>query len=220
MLWVEDPPLRSSAAARSGAGAVRSGVRRGLPLAGDARAGGAIKLALMDNHIVVGVGQHLCERSAVPRGHPADDAAPTVSRARLARLVDEVRAVLHGGDREGRQHAARLRGRSRRARLFPARLLRLRPRRRAVPGLRNRHPPSAAGRAGDLLLPGLPAIGPSASSARRRPGRRNSARPRADRWHRRLLPRGRESRTMRPRSGFPCAAQPVAPSGRIGLQSA
>jgi formamidopyrimidine-DNA glycosylase len=54
----------------------------------------AIKLALMDNHLVVGVGNIYANESLFRAGiHPAR-AANRVSRARLARLVEAVRETL------------------------------------------------------------------------------------------------------------------------------
>ena len=102
----------------------------------------AIKLALMDSHLVVGVRQHLRKRIAVsaPESgrHPCEQglAATACTAGRRGP------GSADRGHRKGRQHVARLRGRPRGAGLFPARLLRLRSRRRTVPGLRNRHPAS------------------------------------------------------------------------------
>jgi formamidopyrimidine-DNA glycosylase len=54
----------------------------------------AIKLALMDNHLVVGVGNIYANESLFRAGIRPTTAANKVSRVRLARLVDQVRAVL------------------------------------------------------------------------------------------------------------------------------
>jgi formamidopyrimidine-DNA glycosylase len=54
----------------------------------------AIKLALMDNHLVVGVGNIYANESLFRAGIRPTIAARTVSRPRLARLVDDVRTVL------------------------------------------------------------------------------------------------------------------------------
>ena len=54
----------------------------------------AIKLALMDNALVVGVGNIYANESLFRAGIRPTLAAHRVSRARLARLVTEVRAVL------------------------------------------------------------------------------------------------------------------------------
>ena len=54
----------------------------------------AIKLALMDNHLVVGVGNIYANESLFRAGIRPTARANKVSRPRLARLVTEVRAVL------------------------------------------------------------------------------------------------------------------------------
>jgi formamidopyrimidine-DNA glycosylase len=54
----------------------------------------AIKLALMDNHLVVGVGNIYANESLFRAGIRPTTRAGKVSRPRLARLVHEVRAVL------------------------------------------------------------------------------------------------------------------------------
>ena len=98
----------------------------------------AIKLALMDNHARRRRGQHLRERGAVPRGHPADPRR-RAAVARYAWRHSWTRCARRWPTRSpGRQHAARLRRQPRRARRLPARVLRLRPRRRALPRLRHR----------------------------------------------------------------------------------
>ena len=124
------------------------------------RRSAAIKLALMDNHLVVGVGQHLRERIAVPRRHPADDRRPPAdppstraARRRRAGNADR-------GDRQGWIDPQGLRGQPRRARLLPARLLRLRAGGAAVPRLRQPAQVASAGGPGDHLVPDLPALSP------------------------------------------------------------
>ncbi|MEO8303109.1 MAG: bifunctional DNA-formamidopyrimidine glycosylase/DNA-(apurinic or apyrimidinic site) lyase [Betaproteobacteria bacterium] len=54
----------------------------------------AIKLALMDNHLIVGVGNIYANESLFRAGIRPTTAVNRVSKARLARLVDEVRATL------------------------------------------------------------------------------------------------------------------------------
>lgn len=54
----------------------------------------AIKLALMDNHLVVGVGNIYANESLFRAGIRPTIAANRISRARLGRLVTEVRATL------------------------------------------------------------------------------------------------------------------------------
>jgi formamidopyrimidine-DNA glycosylase len=58
------------------------------------RRGAAIKLALMDNHLVVGVGNIYANESLFRAGIRPATPANRLSRPRLARLVDEVRATL------------------------------------------------------------------------------------------------------------------------------
>ena len=58
------------------------------------RRSAAIKLALMDNHLVVGVGNIYANESLFRAGIRPTIAARRLSRPRLARLVDEVRATL------------------------------------------------------------------------------------------------------------------------------
>jgi formamidopyrimidine-DNA glycosylase len=54
----------------------------------------AIKLALMDNHLIVGVGNIYANESLFRAGIRPTTPANRVSKPRLARLVDEVRATL------------------------------------------------------------------------------------------------------------------------------
>jgi formamidopyrimidine-DNA glycosylase len=65
------------------------------------RRGAAIKLALMDNHLVVGVGNIYANESLFRAGIRPGTAANRISRARLARLVDEVRATLSAAIAKG-----------------------------------------------------------------------------------------------------------------------
>ena len=58
------------------------------------RRGAAIKLALMDNHLVVGVGNIYANESLFRAGIRPMTPANRISRARLERLVTEVRATL------------------------------------------------------------------------------------------------------------------------------
>ena len=54
----------------------------------------AIKLALMDNHVVVGVGNIYANEALFRAGIRPTRAANRISKARLGRLVDEVRSTL------------------------------------------------------------------------------------------------------------------------------
>jgi formamidopyrimidine-DNA glycosylase len=65
------------------------------------RRGAAIKLALMDNHLVVGVGNIYANESLFRAGIRPGTAANRISKARLARLVDEVRATLSAAIAKG-----------------------------------------------------------------------------------------------------------------------
>jgi formamidopyrimidine-DNA glycosylase len=58
------------------------------------RRSAAIKLALMDNHLVVGVGNIYANEALFRAGIRPTTPANRVSRARYAKLVDEVRATL------------------------------------------------------------------------------------------------------------------------------
>ncbi|MEP7180769.1 MAG: bifunctional DNA-formamidopyrimidine glycosylase/DNA-(apurinic or apyrimidinic site) lyase [Betaproteobacteria bacterium] len=58
------------------------------------RRSAAIKLALMDNHLVVGVGNIYANESLFRAGIRPTTSAQRLSRPRLARLVEEVRATL------------------------------------------------------------------------------------------------------------------------------
>ncbi|MBY5994089.1 bifunctional DNA-formamidopyrimidine glycosylase/DNA-(apurinic or apyrimidinic site) lyase [Ferrimonas balearica] len=55
---------------------------------------GAIKTALMDNHVVVGVGNIYANEALFAAGIHPKRAAGNVSRARLGKLVEEVKRVL------------------------------------------------------------------------------------------------------------------------------
>jgi formamidopyrimidine-DNA glycosylase len=61
----------------------------------------AVKLVLMDNHVVVGVGNIYASEALYRAGIRPTTPAKRLSRPRLARLVDEVRATLSVYDREG-----------------------------------------------------------------------------------------------------------------------
>jgi len=61
----------------------------------------AIKLALMDNHVVVGVGNIYANEALFRAGIRPTRAANRVSKQRLVRLVDAVRTTLHDAIAKG-----------------------------------------------------------------------------------------------------------------------
>ena len=117
----------------------------------------AIKLALMDNHIVTGVGNIYANEALFRAGIRPSAAAGKLSKARLAKLVDDVRFVLDAAIAKGGSTLRDYVGSRWRRRLLPARLLRLRPRRCAVPRLRSPDPADADRPALDVPLSALPA---------------------------------------------------------------
>jgi formamidopyrimidine-DNA glycosylase len=117
----------------------------------------AIKLALMDNHIVTGVGNIYANEALFRAGIRPSAAAGKLSKARPRETRRRRSLRARRGDCQGRQHAARLRRIGWRRRLLPARLLRLRPRRCAVPRLRSPDPADADRPALDVPLSALPA---------------------------------------------------------------
>jgi len=78
----------------------------------------AIKLALMDNHVVVGVGNIYANEALFRAGIRPARAANRVSRARLGVLVDQVRATLSEAIAKGGSTLRDLCRQQRRARLF------------------------------------------------------------------------------------------------------
>ena len=61
----------------------------------------AIKLVLMDNHVVVGVGNIYANEALFRAGIRPQTSAQRLSRMRCERLVQEVRAVLHAAIEKG-----------------------------------------------------------------------------------------------------------------------
>jgi len=112
-----------------------------------------IKLALMDNHLIVGVGNIYATESLFRARIRPTTPAKRVSKIRLARLVAEVRATLTEAI----------------ARPIPARILRLWARRPAVQGLRCRNPADSPRRASDVVLPAMPAMKRGSPSAEHPP---------------------------------------------------
>ena len=137
------------------------------------RRSAAIKLALMDNHLVVGVGNIYANEALFRAGIRPTIAARRLTRPRLGRLVDVVRETLDRGHRQGRVDAAGLRRQPGGAGLFPAGLLRLRAGGPAVPRLRQPPQVAAARGPGDDLVPHLPALSPHASPRGPTPPRRD-----------------------------------------------
>ena len=116
----------------------------------------AVKQFLMDQKIVVGVGNIYASEALFRAGVSPRRAAGRVERrpVRRDRQGDPRRA--QGGHPPGRHDAARLRQRRRHPGLLPPAALRLRADRRALPPLRPPDPAVRAGPAVDLLLPRLP----------------------------------------------------------------
>ena len=175
MLWIAGPAERAPAAAQSRPRAVRRRVRRRLPLArARAAARAAIKLALMDNHLVVGVGNIYANESLFRAGirpaRPRDGSSRPRSRACRTRCAH----VLARGHRQGRQHAARLRRRRAASRATSSSTISS----TGAPGC----PAASAGRRSEharqgqrasFYCPALPALGLHAQ--RRRPACRRDA---------------------------------------------
>ena len=118
----------------------------------------AVKLFLMDNAVVVGVGNIYASEALFAAGIDPRKPAGKISRARYARLADRSEAHPGLGDRARRHHLARLPQSRWRARLFLPRAQRLRPHRRTLPHLRHADPPGHAGAALDVLVPDLPTL--------------------------------------------------------------
>ena len=94
ILWVEGPAERHPLLARLGPEPFDPAFDAGYLWHATRRRSAAIKLALMDNHLVVGVGNIYANESLFRAGIRPATPANRVSKARLARLVEEVRAAL------------------------------------------------------------------------------------------------------------------------------
>ena len=130
----------------------------------------AIKLALMDNRLITGVGNIYANESLFRAGIRPTIAAQRLSTAAPRSAAGRGPRDARRRDREGRLDAARLRRQQRRAGLFPARLLRLWTRRAAVPGLRHCNKiASAKGRARPRTAPAASAEVPSARGSNAKP---------------------------------------------------
>ncbi len=125
-----------------------------------------LKAFLMDQRIVAGLGNiYVCEalfRARLSPFKPAGRLATKSGKPMPAaeRLAAAIKAVLGDAIRAGGSTLRDYRQAERRARRVPARLRRLRPRRRGLPeaGVPGQGAPQDAGRPLDLLLPGLPAL--------------------------------------------------------------
>jgi len=94
ILWIPGPADRHPLLARLGPEPFDVAFDAGYLWQATRRRSAAIKLALMDNHLVVGVGNIYANESLFRAGIRPTTPANRVSRARCARLVDEVRATL------------------------------------------------------------------------------------------------------------------------------
>lgn len=94
MLWLPDSGAAHPLLAKLGPEPFDAAFDAGYLWQATRRRGAAIKLALMDNHLVVGVGNIYANESLFRAGIRPTTPANRVSRVRLARLVGEVRATL------------------------------------------------------------------------------------------------------------------------------
>ena len=101
MLWIADSGATHPLLAALGPEPFDPAFNAGYLWQATRRRSAAIKLALMDNHLVVGVGNIYANESLFRAGIRPATPANRVSRARLARLVDEVRATLSAAIAKG-----------------------------------------------------------------------------------------------------------------------
>lgn len=101
MLWVEGDPGRHPLLASLGPEPLDSAFDADYLFRETRNRKAAIKLALMDNHLVVGVGNIYANEALFRAGIRPTVAARRLSRARLARLVDAVRATLQDAIAKG-----------------------------------------------------------------------------------------------------------------------
>lgn len=94
MLWLPDSGVAHPLLAKLGPEPFDAAFDADYLWTATRRRGAAIKLALMDNHLVVGVGNIYANESLFRAGIRPMRPANRVARARLARLVTEVRATL------------------------------------------------------------------------------------------------------------------------------
>ncbi len=132
----------------------------------------AVKLFLMDQHVVVGVGNIYASEALFRAGVRPRRAAGRIKPAEWQRIVASIRQGARRGDPPGWDNAARLRECGRHARLLPPEIVRLRAGWRAVPALQDADPAPGPGPAFDVFLSGLPAM--TAALARFTPPRNQS----------------------------------------------
>lgn len=94
VLWISGPAERHRLLRDLGPEPLDSGFDGDYLWRATRRRRASIKLTLMDNHIVVGVGNIYANEALFRAGIRPTIAAGRLSRPRLARLVDETRAVL------------------------------------------------------------------------------------------------------------------------------
>ncbi len=94
MLWLPDSGAAHPLLAKLGPEPFDAAFDAGYLWQATRRRGAAIKLALMDNHLVVGVGNIYANESLFRAGIRPATPANRLSRERLRRLVGEVRATL------------------------------------------------------------------------------------------------------------------------------
>ncbi len=117
-----------------------------------------MKLALMDNHLIVGVGNIYANEALLRAGIRPTLRANRVSLARYERLVDAVRETLADAIAKGGSTLRDYVDSRGRAGLLPAQLPRLRARGAAVPDLRHRNKVGPTRGPSHDVLPPLPAL--------------------------------------------------------------
>jgi len=118
----------------------------------------AVKPFIMDNAVVVGVGNIYASEALFAAGIDPRRPAGGISRARYLKLADEIKRILALAIERGGDHAARFRRRRRQAGLLPAGAVRLRARRRVLQALRHDPARGSPRPARQRLLQSLPAL--------------------------------------------------------------
>ena len=116
----------------------------------------SIKQVLLAGDVVVGVGNIYASESLFRARINPKRSARRIGLVRYEALATAVREVSDRSDRRRRQYLARLRWRRRRRRVFHARRACLRPRRGAMPRVRDANRTSRTGATRHLLLSRLP----------------------------------------------------------------